>query len=45
MATQQANIWTNADLIRWHIYAALGGYVLKGNFGQIYEQIYGCHQI
>ena len=30
---RQAVIWTNADLIRWRIYAALRGDELKGEFG------------
>ena len=28
---QQAIIWTNADLINWHIYVALGGDELSLN--------------
>ena len=29
---QQAIIWTNAELIHWHIYAALGGHELRYAF-------------
>ena len=29
LARRQAIIWTNADLIHWRIYAALGGELIK----------------
>ena len=37
---RQASIWTNADLIHWHIYAALGGDELIGKLIPIDQKYY-----